>query len=111
MISEIDLPQQGRRSEIEIICAILKSSVTPIRLTRLIHSTNINVKMFNKKVPNLIKRGLLEKLPIMARKNGHILSNNPKVIGYAYKTTEKGFLFVKKWNELSRLWRGEINLG
>ena len=111
MISEIDLPQQGRRSEIEIICAILKSSVNPIRLTHLIYSANINVQMFNKKVPNLIKRGLLEKLPIMARKHGRILSRNPKVVGYAYRTTEKGLLFVEKWNELNRLWRGDINIG
>jgi len=106
MISEIDLPKKGRRSEVEIICVILKSSIKPIRLTHLLYSANINVRMFRSTIPKLIEKKLLEKMSIMGRKRGRILSKNPKVIGYAYRTTEKGLLFVKKWNELSRLWRG-----
>lgn len=108
MNSGIYLPKEGRRSELEIFCAILKSAVKPIIQTHLLYSANINAHVFNRMLPKLIKKGLLEKLLIMGRKRGHILSKNPKVTGYAYRTTEKGLLFVKKWNELGRLW-GEQN--
>jgi len=103
MNSEIDLPRQGKRSEVELVCVILNSSVKPVRQTYLIYSANINAHMFKKIVPKLIKKKLLEEISIVNK--GCKLSKNPKITFYAYKTTEKGLLFVKKWKELNRLWR------
>ena len=105
MSSEVYLSKQGRRSKLEIFYTILKGCVRPTRQTRVLYSANINVGMFRRAISELIEKKFLEKIPIMGRKNGHKLSKNSKLIFYVYKTTEKGLLFVKKWNELSRFWR------
>ncbi len=74
-----------RRTETEIIVAILESTEEPINKTAIVYKTNINFKLAKKYLDMLQAKGLIEK--------------NPE---NKYQITDKGKSYLRKAKELSQ---------
>jgi predicted transcriptional regulator len=74
-----------RRTETEIIVAILEVAGEPINKTAIVYKTNINFKLAKKYLDMLQSNGLIEK--------------NPE---NKYRITDKGRSYLQKAKELSQ---------
>ncbi len=74
-----------RRTETEIIVAILEATEEPINKTAIVYKTNINFKLAKKYLDMLQANGLIEK--------------NPE---NKYQITDKGKSYLRKAKELSQ---------
>jgi predicted transcriptional regulator len=74
-----------RRTEIEIVVAILEVAGEPINKTAIVYKTNINFKIAKKYLDTLQANGLIEKKP----------ENK-------YRITDKGKSYLQKAKELSQ---------
>ena len=96
------------RSRFEMALDVLRSSVEPIRTTRLMYATNINATQLRRIIDDLIARGLMTKqrLKRVTKKRANRLSSNPTLSPYfTFQTSEKGLQFVELWSRLKSLWR------
>lgn len=85
-------------------CIILGKATRPIKPTYLMYQTNINNIRLKEILEELLKKKLIRRTDV---KPAHKRFTNPNVKRkrYLYQTTKKGLEFVKKWNELKKLWR------
>lgn len=77
-----------RRSRLEIIAEILKTSVEGSNKTNLVYSTNINFKLLDENLDLLVERGFI------------------KTLGKRLYTTDSGLEFLKIYDKM----RGLIDL-
>jgi len=87
---------------------VLRNSVEPIRITRLVYATNINAIQLRRIIDDLIARGLMTKqrLKRVSKQGANRLSSNPTLSPYfTFQTSKKGLRFVDLWRELKSLWR------
>jgi len=76
-----------KRTHAEIVAEILDFCLYPQLRTIIVHACNLNWKMLQRYLPELLNQGLLE------------LQENTT----EYVTTKKGHEFVEKWKEIEKV--------
>ena len=82
-----------------------------IGITHIIDSTRTSHVPAKEGIDELIKRGMVEKIPkyIPLKVGGRRLSKSPKNrVKIWYKITERGKLFLDKVEEMRRVWEGSV---
>lgn len=85
-----------RRDKAQIFADIIKVSVQPTKITKILRLANVQYNTFQECIDKLCEAGLLEMIPVVKRTR----SSRDRRTSYFFKATDRGLRWCKMVDEI-----------
>lgn len=96
MLRPVFADTSGRRDKLQIYADIIKVSVQPVKITKILRMANVQYNTFRDCIDKLCAAGLLEKIPILKRSR----SKHDLRTSYVFKATDRGLRWCQMVEEV-----------
>ena len=96
MVARLFADTLERRDKVQIFADIVKVSVQPTKITKILRLANVQYNTFQECIAQLCEAGLLEKIPVIKRPR----SSRDRRTTYFFRATDRGQRWSKMVDEI-----------